>query len=99
MAAEGTVTKVVRNAAVGYGWAVYMLHPNGFTTIYGHMGTGEIKVNVGDKLPVGALLGYSDDAGNSRRRISISELHDKTGLAIDPTPYLKGALIVVPPSG
>jgi hypothetical protein len=96
-AAEGTISKVVRNAAVGYGWAVYMLHPNGFTTIYGHMGAGEIKVNVGDKLPVGALLGYSDNTGNSTGPHLHFELRDKTGLAVDPTPYLKGAPIVVPP--
>ena len=43
-AAEGYVSRI-KVSAVGYGYALYITHPNGFTTLYGHLKSYSPKID------------------------------------------------------
>jgi len=47
----------------GYGQAVYIDHMNGFTTVYGHLSS--INVKVGDTVPANVLIGAVGNTGLS----------------------------------
>lgn len=59
--ADGVVTKAGRNGA--YGNFVEVDHGNGFRTRYGHLRS--IKVNIGDRLERGAVVGVMGSTGRS----------------------------------
>lgn len=42
--AEGFVSRI-KVSPVGYGYAIYIDHPNGYTTVYGHLRTYSEKIN------------------------------------------------------
>lgn len=83
-AQDGTV-KETRNDATGYGTHVRIEHANGYMTIYGHM--QKISVKVGDKVKAGAVIGKSDNTGNSTGPHLHFELRKGT-TPIDPAPLL-----------
>ncbi len=63
-AAGGTVTATedtVTRAGCQYGYWVLLEHPNGLSTIYGHLSL--VKVAPGEKVRTGDLLGYSGQTG------------------------------------
>jgi murein DD-endopeptidase MepM/ murein hydrolase activator NlpD len=53
---DGIVTKVIYNEIV-YGNLIMIEHPDGYTSLYGHL--SEIKVKVGDKVKSGDLIALS----------------------------------------
>jgi len=74
---------------VGYGRYVAISHGNGFTTVYGHLDS--INVKVGQQVDQGTVIGHEGSTGNSTG----PHLHFETrvnGSAVDPAPYLKGVL-------
>jgi murein DD-endopeptidase MepM/ murein hydrolase activator NlpD len=60
--APGTVTRVGHIG--GYGWVVYVKHPNGFETRYAHM-NGRPPVREGQRLNPGQGIGRVGDSGNA----------------------------------
>lgn len=83
----GTVT-VVRSDATGYGTHVRIEHTEGsvkYTTIYGHL--MKSKVEVGDVVNAGDIIGKSDNTGNSTGPHLHFELRRGTK-PIDPAPLL-----------
>ncbi|MFN2592760.1 MAG: M23 family metallopeptidase [Candidatus Dormibacteria bacterium] len=74
---------------VGYGRYVAISHGNGFTTVYGHLDS--INVKPGQTVEQGAVIGHEGSTGNSTG----PHLHFETrvnGSAVDPAPYLRGVL-------
>lgn len=68
-------------------------HGNGFLTVYYHMAKGTVKVNVGDIVTAGTVIGYMGTTGDSTG----NHLHFgiKKGSAwIDPRPYLEGKKVM-----
>lgn len=63
-AASGTVMKA-SDSGDGYGQCVIIQHTDGYYTLYGHMVSGSIKVNVGDKVNSGQVIGTMGTTGNS----------------------------------
>jgi murein DD-endopeptidase MepM/ murein hydrolase activator NlpD len=48
----------------GYGYTVVINHGNGFQTLYAHL-VSDIKVNVGQDVPKGKLIGLMGNTGHS----------------------------------
>lgn len=69
----------------GYGNCVTISHANGMATRYGHM--SQVKVQVGQKVSQGELVGLSGNTGRSTGPHLHFEIH-KNGTATDPLPYL-----------
>jgi murein DD-endopeptidase MepM/ murein hydrolase activator NlpD len=69
----------------GYGKAVILDHGEGITTLYGHLST--IRVQSGDTVPAGALIGTAGRSGNATTHHLHFELR-VDGKAVDPVPYL-----------
>ena len=63
-AAEGTVSIAVLDyGSVGYGTYVAIYHPNGTTTLYGHMSA--LTVTTGQQVSRGQVIGYVGSTGAS----------------------------------
>ncbi len=62
VAAEGSVLRTGYDAA-GYGRFVEIRHPNGMTTLYGHL--SRLDVASGDRLEAGARIGLVGSTGRS----------------------------------
>ncbi len=63
-AASGTVTAaVVDYGSTGYGCYVAIYHPNGTTTLYGHMSS--LAVSAGQSVSKGQVIGYVGSTGAS----------------------------------
>lgn len=63
-ALDGTVTDTEPTKARSgcqYGKFVLIKHPNGLSTIYGHM--SQVSVSPGQSVKIGQLIGYSGDTG------------------------------------
>ena len=69
----------------GYGNAVILDHGNGITTLYGHLAT--IRVQSGETVPAGAVIGTIGRSGNATTHHLHFELR-VDGEAVDPVPYL-----------
>ena len=69
----------------GYGRAVILDHGDGITTLYGHLAT--IRVQSGETVPVGAVIGTVGRSGNATTYHLHFELR-VDGEAVDPVPYL-----------
>jgi len=70
----------------GYGRAVILDNGDGITTLYGHLAT--IRVQSGETVPAGAVIGTVGRSGNA----TTYHLHFEfrvDGDAVDPVPYLK----------
>jgi len=69
----------------GYGNAVILDHGDGITTLYGHLAT--IRVQSGETVPAGAVIGTTGRSGNATTHHLHFELR-VDGEAVDPVPYL-----------
>jgi murein DD-endopeptidase MepM/ murein hydrolase activator NlpD len=69
----------------GYGSAVILDHGDGITTLYGHLAT--IRVQSGETVPAGAVIGTVGRSGNATTHHLHFELRID-GEAVDPAPYL-----------
>jgi hypothetical protein len=87
-AQTGTVT-AARHDATGYGTHLRLQHEEGYQTIYGHM--WDFAVKVGDKVRAGAIIGRSDNTGNSTGPHLHFELR-KNNVAVDPASLLTAFL-------
>ena len=91
---DGTVVQVIKNIKVNTpndstnaGNMVKIDHGNGFQTRYLHLAYGTVKINVGDKVKKGHIIGYMGNTGNSfGAHLHFEVLKD--GRKINPTPYL-----------
>jgi murein DD-endopeptidase MepM/ murein hydrolase activator NlpD len=73
------------NRMRGYGSAVILDHGDGITTLYGHLAT--IRVQSGETVPAGAVIGTVGRSGNATTHHLHFELR-VDGEAVDPVPYL-----------
>jgi murein DD-endopeptidase MepM/ murein hydrolase activator NlpD len=69
----------------GYGRVVILDHGEGITTLYGHLAT--IRVQSGETVPAGAVIGTVGRSGNATTFHLHFELR-VDGEALDPIPYL-----------
>jgi len=69
----------------GYGNAVILDHGDRITTLYGHLAT--IRVQSGETVPAGAVIGTVGRSGNATTHHLHFELRID-GEAVDPVPYL-----------
>jgi murein DD-endopeptidase MepM/ murein hydrolase activator NlpD len=69
----------------GYGNVVILDHGEGITTLYGHLET--IRVQSGETVPAGAVIGTIGRSGNATTHHLHFELR-VDGEAVDPVPYL-----------
>jgi murein DD-endopeptidase MepM/ murein hydrolase activator NlpD len=69
----------------GYGNVVILDHGDGITTLYGHLAT--IRVQSGETVPAGAVIGTIGRSGNATTYHLHFELR-VDGEAVDPVPYL-----------
>jgi len=69
----------------GYGNVVILDHGEGITTLYGHLAT--IRVQSGETVPAGAVIGAVGRSGNATTHHLHFELR-VDGEAVDPIPYL-----------
>lgn len=78
----------VRNKAAGYGNYVKIKHNNGDLTIYAHMYLDSIKVNIGDYVKKGQVLGKMGSSGNSTGTHLHFEIRANGTSAVDPANYI-----------
>lgn len=69
----------------GYGNVVILDHGEGIATLYGHLAT--IRVQSGETVPAGAVIGTAGRSGNATAYHLHFELR-VDGKAVDPVPYL-----------
>ena len=71
----------------GYGYCVFVTHPDGYTTIYEHL-LADIQVSVGQQVAKGQLIGFSGSTGNSTGAHLHFEVRDSEGKPVDPMSLL-----------
>ena len=71
----------------GYGYCVFLQHPDGMVTIYEHL-LKDIPVTVGQSVQRGQVIGYSGSTGNSTGPHLHFEMRDASGQAVNPMRYL-----------
>lgn len=71
----------------GYGYCVFLQHPDGMVTIYEHL-LKDIPVTVGQAVQRGQVIGYSGSTGNSTGPHLHFEMRDASGQAVNPMRYL-----------
>jgi murein DD-endopeptidase MepM/ murein hydrolase activator NlpD len=84
-AASAGLVEYTGNAKRGYGNVVILDHGEGITTLYGHLAT--IRVQSGETVPAGAVIGTIGRSGNATTHHLHFELR-VDGEAVDPIPYL-----------
>lgn len=85
-----------------YGNYVKIKHDNGYYTLYGHMAYNTVRVNVGDRVSKGQVLGYMGNTGESYGAHLHFEVRNTSDVQIDPTEYLDKDIVVksdVKPTG
>ena len=75
----------------GYGYCVFLQHPDGMVTIYEHL-LKDIPVTVGQHVERGQLIGYSGSTGNSTGPHLHFEMRDADGKAVNPMRYLHNTI-------
>ena len=73
-----------RSSPGGYGNHVKIEHPNGFTTLYGHLKKGSISVTRSEGVVAGQKIGAIGSSGSSDGPHLHFELLDRDGKIIDP---------------
>ena len=73
-----------RSSPGGYGNHVKIEHPNGFTSLYGHLKKGFISVTRSEGVVAGQKIGVIGSSGSSDGPHLHFELLDRDGKAIDP---------------
>ena len=71
-----------------YGNYVWVMHANGYSTLYAHLAYGTIRVALGQTVIKGQILGYMDNTGHSYGGHLHWEVRDKNNTRIDPEPFL-----------
>ena len=71
----------------GYGYCVFLKHPDGMVTIYEHL-LKDIPVRIGQSVQRGQVIGYSGSTGNSTGPHLHFEMRDANGTAVNPLRYL-----------
>lgn len=71
----------------GYGYCVFILHPDGNTTLYEHL-LNSICVLTGQQIKQGAMIGLSGSTGNSTGPHLHFEVRGKDGKPFDPLTIL-----------
>jgi murein DD-endopeptidase MepM/ murein hydrolase activator NlpD len=66
----------------GYGLAVTVEHPNGFSSVYGHL--QDINVSVGDEIAKGTPVGLVGASGNVSGPHLHFEMRDRLGQPVNP---------------
>jgi hypothetical protein len=89
VAAQAGVVTAARHDATGYGTHLRIQHDDGYLTVYGHM--WDFTVKVGDKVRAGAVIGRSDNTGNSTGPHIHFELR-RNNVPVDPAPLLTNFL-------
>jgi Membrane proteins related to metalloendopeptidases len=84
-AASPGLAKYTGNGKRGYGNVLILDHGEGITTLYGHLAT--IRVQSGETVPAGAVIGTIGRSGNATTHHLHFELR-VDGEAVDPTLYL-----------
>lgn len=85
--AAGPGTVIHAGSLGSYGNAVKVDHGGGLVSLYGHMGYGTLRVQVGDTVTGGTQVGQEGSTGNS----SGPHLHFElrlNGAAFDPMPFM-----------
>jgi murein DD-endopeptidase MepM/ murein hydrolase activator NlpD len=92
-AEDGVVLRA--GSATGFGLAVYILHADGYVTVYGHMDS--IKVRVGQYVQAGQTIALLGMRGESTGPHLHFEIHKggEYGTPIDPIPWLRARGISV----
>ena len=85
LAASPGIAKYVERGKRGYGNSVVIDHGEGITTLYGHLAA--IRVQSGETVPAGAVIGTVGRSGNATTFHLHFELR-VDGEAVDPVPYL-----------
>ena len=80
-AADGVIT--VRESQRGYGNVVYIKHPDGTETRYGHL-SGFSDLPAGAQVSAGSLIGYVGSTGVSTGNHLHFEVRNALGQAVDP---------------
>jgi murein DD-endopeptidase MepM/ murein hydrolase activator NlpD len=55
-------------AATGFDNLIVIQHDDATTTLYGHLTHDGAAVSAGDRVPQGALVGYSGNTGNTNNK-------------------------------
>lgn len=82
----------------GYGYCVFLKHPDGNMTLYEHM-LSPLSVALGQKVEQGQVLGYSGSTGNSTGPHLHFEAQDKDGKPFDPMKLPLMSFADVEPTG
>ena len=93
LAAMSTGTVVFAGEQSGYGTLVQIRYWDGTISYYGHM--SRIKVNAGDAVEPGDIVGESGNSGVSTGPHLHLEIHPKGGAAVDPLPWMSAHQIKV----
>ena len=92
-AEDGVVLRA--GPATGFGLAVYILHADGFVTVYGHMDV--IKVAVGQYVQAGQTIALEGARGQATGPNLHFEVHQggENGTSIDSIPWLRARGVTV----
>jgi murein DD-endopeptidase MepM/ murein hydrolase activator NlpD len=92
-AEDGVVLRA--GPATGFGLAVYILHADGYVTVYGHMDV--IKVRVGQYVQAGQTIALEGARGEATGPHLHFEVHrgGEYGTPIDPVPWLRARGVTV----
>ena len=63
---------------------VSIRHPSGWTTLYYHLKSGSVQVEIGDQVECGTILGLIGSSGYSSSPHLHFEVHNELGQEIDP---------------
>jgi murein DD-endopeptidase MepM/ murein hydrolase activator NlpD len=92
-AEDGVVLRA--GPATGFGLAVYILHADGYVTVYGHMDV--IKVSAGQYVQAGQTIALEGARGEATGPHLHFEVHEggEYGTPIDPIPWLRARGVTV----
>ena len=93
-AEDGVVLRA--GPATGFGLAVYILHDDGYVTVYGHMDV--IKVHAGQYVQAGQTIALEGARGEATGPHLHFEVHrgGEYGTPVDPIPWLAARGVSVP---
>ncbi|MCM1052441.1 MAG: M23 family metallopeptidase [Ruminococcus sp.] len=95
---DGVVVEVVKNynrtdtSGHSYGNYVKIKHNNGYYTLYAHMAFNSVKVNKGDTVAKGQVIGYMGNTGYAKGRHLHFEVRTPNNVRINPKPYIDADL-------
>ena len=91
---DGQVTYAGGDPCCSFGYYVIVRHAEGWTSLYGHLSS--LRVNTGDRVRQGELLGLAGDTG----KVDGPHLHFElrsSGAPVDPLKYLQPPRSLPPP--